>query len=354
MASPTNIIGRDESRYPLDHGAAVPLYFFLNAGVSSNLVLASFSGLEVDAHLRFGQAIEAAAEESGKRVVLVASGDFSHRLTPDSPAGFSPRGREFDQLLATSIRANDRKSILQIDSSLLWDAGECGYRSLVIALGALPTSTMELLSYEGPFGVGYMVASFFPPRQPLMEQDVSTKGEMAARAQDERLILELAQKAVETYVREGRALEPPSNLEGLLAEQAGVFVSLKIQGVLRGCIGTVEPTEPDIASEIIRNGIAAASRDPRFRPVRPEELLDIKYSVDILSPPEQVESFQQLDPKQYGVIVQAGGRRGLLLPDLEGVETVEDQIAIARRKAGIHPEDAVQILRFTVRRFGEK
>lgn len=349
---PVSIIGQDDRAYTLDHGATVPLHFLLEAGICAKLVLATFSALDVDTHLRLGKAIAAAAGESGKRVVLIASGDLSHRLTPNAPAGYSLKGREFDQALVTSIRTNDRKTLLTMDDRLLQEAGECGYRSLVVALGAMPESTMEVLSYEGPFGVGYLVASLSLPRAAESENITPEHEKDPGRLRDEGAILTLAQRAVETYVREGRVLEPPVDPEGLLAEPAGAFVSLKVHGALRGCIGTFEPTEPNIAAEIIRNGIAAATRDPRFLPVRSEELPHLKYSVDILSPPELISGDQQLDPKKYGVIVQSGGRRGLLLPDLEGVDTVEDQISIARRKAGIPIEAPVQLHRFTVQRFG--
>ncbi len=352
---PVSVVGKPEQVHRLDHGAAVPLYFLLGAGARFNLVLVTFSALNVDAHLRFGRAIAAAAAAAEKRVVLLASGDLSHRLIPGAPAGYSPRGRDFDLALLSALQRCDREAILGLDEGLLREAGECGYRSLVVALGALPEAQVEVLSYEGPFGVGYMVATFRVGETVVRESGPSG-GEPAARvglSEDERTALALARRAVETYVREGRVLEVPSSPEGLLAGRSGVFVSLKMEGDLRGCIGTFEPTEPTVAAEIIRNAIAAATRDPRFLPVRAEELPRLQYSVDILSMPEPVEDQQQLDPRRYGVIVQAGGRRGLLLPDLEGVSTVEEQVAIARRKAGIPPNMPVQMHRFTVRRIKE-
>lgn len=354
LGVPVSLMGKADRIHRLDHGAAVPLYFFAEAGVRCKLVLATFSALGTDVHLRFGRAIAAAANASRKRVVLVASGDLSHRLTPDAPAGYSPRGREFDNALVAALREGDRKAILELDEGLLREAGECGYRSLVIALGALPESQVEVLSYEGPFGVGYLVARFYG--EAIGQMDGSSSAVTTASLEprhEETAVLGLAKRAVETYVREGRVLEIPADPEGLLADRAGVFVSLKMHGDLRGCIGTFEPTERNIAAEIIRNGIAAATRDPRFLPVAREELPYLRYSVDILSRPEPVESERQLDPKKYGVIVQAGSRRGLLLPDLEGVSTVQEQLSIARRKAGIPLGVPVQLYRFTVRRIGE-
>jgi len=131
---------------------------------------------------------------------------------------------------------------------------------------------------------------------------------------------------------------------------AGAFVCLKIHGGLRGCIGTIEPTCKSLAEEIIQNTISAAANDPRFLPVEPEELKDIDVSVDVLFPPEPVESRECLDPKRYGVIVENGSRRGLLLPDLDGVDTVEQQIDIARQKAFISRSEPIKLYRFEVKR----
>jgi AmmeMemoRadiSam system protein A len=134
-------------------------------------------------------------------------------------------------------------------------------------------------------------------------------------------------------------------------KRAGVFVSIKKHGHLRGCIGTVEPYQENIAAEIMANALSAGLRDPRFHPVRQEELDDLEYSVDVLQPPEPVASIQELDPVKYGVIVRAGSRSGLLLPNLEGINTAEEQVAIARQKAGIGPEEEVQLARFEVVRY---
>ena len=167
-------------------------------------------------------------------------------------------------------------------------------------------------------------------------------------------LVQLAKRAVELYVREGKVL--PVREEDLpeeLCRRAGVFVCLKEQQMLRGCIGTFQPTEPTIAHETVRNAISAATHDPRFQSVRPEELEDLRYTVDVLTAPEPVTGKSELDPRRYGVIVRSGGRRGLLLPDLEGVDTAERQIAIAMQKAGIMPGSPVDLSRFEVRRYTE-
>ena len=163
-------------------------------------------------------------------------------------------------------------------------------------------------------------------------------------------LVELARQTITQYVRSGVTIPPPKQLTDEMAQPAGTFVSLHKGSALRGCIGTLEPTRPTVAEEIIQNAISAATRDPRFPPVQPDELAELDISVDVLTPAEPVASSDELDPKRYGVIVQSGWRRGVLLPDLEGVDTAEYQVSIARRKAGIGPQEPVQLYRFEVRR----
>jgi len=164
-------------------------------------------------------------------------------------------------------------------------------------------------------------------------------------------LVDLAGKAIEVFIRKDRILEAPSALTEEMKQKAGVFVSLHKMGDLRGCIGTFMPTQDNVAKEIIMNAISAAARDPRFSPVEEEELNDLEISVDVLSAPEPVKDISELDAKKYGVIVSAGSRRGLLLPDLEGVDTPEQQIAICRRKAGISEKEPVQLFKFVVKRY---
>lgn len=165
-------------------------------------------------------------------------------------------------------------------------------------------------------------------------------------------LVKLAKDAVELYIREHKVLKlREEDLTPELNELAGVFVCLKIGGMLRGCIGTFQPSEKNVAAETVRNAVSAATCDPRFPCVEARELPDIEYSVDVLTSPEQVKGPGDLDPKRYGIIVQAGGRRGLLLPDLEGVDTVEEQVSIATQKAGIRLGTPVTLYRFEVKRY---
>jgi MEMO1 family protein len=168
-------------------------------------------------------------------------------------------------------------------------------------------------------------------------------------------LVQLAHRAVAAHILVGRHLSPPSENEMTpeMRDRAGTFVSLHEFGELRGCIGTFLPQRTNVAEEIIENAIASATRDPRFPPVQPDEVDDLEISVDVLSEPEPVESAAELDPEIYGVIVTDlnNFRRGLLLPALEQVKTAAQQLAIARQKAFIGPDEPVRLYRFHVKRY---
>jgi AmmeMemoRadiSam system protein A len=166
-------------------------------------------------------------------------------------------------------------------------------------------------------------------------------------------LVQLAKDTIENYVRHGKTIQQPRELTPEMEKRAGTFVSIHKHGMLRGCIGTIEPTQANVALEVIQNAISSATRDPRFPPIMPEELADLDIKVDVLGEPEPVESMDELDPRRYGVIVQSARdwRKGLLLPDLEGVDTVEYQVDIARRKAGIMPGEPIELYRFEVVRY---
>jgi AmmeMemoRadiSam system protein A/AmmeMemoRadiSam system protein B len=333
--------------YDLDHGTAVPLYFLLRNGWHGKVVTLGYSFLSNDDHLRFGGCIRRAVDEVGRRVAFIASGDLSHRLKPRAPAGYNLEAHIFDDQVVDALQSNTPERIVEIDQDLRKLAGECGYRSMLVAIGAsseLPLSC-EVLSYEAPFGVGYLVAQLSSrPRMPESEQ------------LDEISLPALARAAVETFVRSGSVLPSPElSIESLLAARAPCFVSLKMQnGELRGCIGTIEPARRTLAEEIIANAISAASNDPRFNPVGEDELSNLRYSVDVLFPPQET-TMRELDPSVFGVIVEdeSGGRRGLLLPDIPGINDAHQQVAIASRKAGIRPDEPVRLYRFRVERYRE-
>ena len=330
-------------QHDLDHGTAVPLYFLLRNGWRGKVVTLGYSFLSNADHLRFGSCIRKAADQVGRRVAFIASGDLSHRLKPEAPAGYNPNAHVFDEQVVDALRSNDPQKIVDIDFDLRRLAGECGYRSMLVAIGAsseLPLSC-EVLSYEAPFGVGYLVAQ-------LTNQTLASDREQVS-------LPALAREAVETFVRSGKILAPSKSVEELLASRAPCFVSLKtLKGELRGCIGTIEPARETLAEEIIANAISAATGDPRFEPVKPDELSNLRYSVDVLFPPEETVK-EELDPSVFGVIVEdeSSSRRGLLLPDIPGIDNVEQQVEIAARKAGIERGEATRLWRFKVDRFRE-
>lgn len=341
----------------LDHGVLIPLYFLRKAGVDCPIVRMGLSGFSALAHYRLGQCVSEAVEALGRHAVFVASGDLSHKLKSDGPYGFAPEGPVFDKAVTETMASGNFLQFLTMDPALCERAAECGLRSFQMMAGALDGLSVapQLLSHEGTFGVGYAVALF-----PVTGRDESRRFS-AACEQAQRTRLEerraredewvrLARLSLETYVRTGRRLDSlPDALPRELTEQAaGAFVSLHMGGRLRGCIGTIGPTQESLAWEIIRNAVSAGTRDPRFPAVRAEELDELEYSVDVLGQPESVDALDQLDPRQYGVIVSFGHQRGLLLPDLDGVDTVEQQIDIARQKGGIRATDPYTLQRFKV------
>ncbi len=345
----------------MDHGTTVPLYFLQRYGWHGRVVALGFSFLSNEDHTRFGVCIRRAAEKCGHRVAFVASGDLSHRLKPEAPAGYNPRAHLFDELVVEALRSDAAERIIEIDPDLRKLAGECGYRSLLVALGATQDSprSCEVLSYEAPFGVGYLVAQLSFVRAegaPGLAKAVRNEADQNEGLVDsDQLVAALARKAVETFVLTNALIKPPRHPVGLLAERAACFVSIKTRtGDLRGCVGTVEPAQETLAQELILNAIHAASRDPRFQTISAAELPHLSYSVDVLSAPEPA-TFAELDPKNFGVIVEddAGRHRGLLLPDLEGVDTAAKQVEIAARKGGIPAGVPVRLSRFRVQRFRE-
>ena len=340
----------------LDHGVLIPLYFLRKAGVTCPIVRMGLSGFSALDHYRLGQCVAEAVETLGRRAVFVASGDLSHKLKPDGPYGFAPEGPVFDEAVTKTMASGNFLEFLTMDPSLCDRAAECGLRSFQIMAGALDGLAVQprLLSHEDTFGVGYGVALF-----PVTGRDDTRRYAACEQIQKERLAarraredpwVRLARLSLETFLRQGHALQAlPDGLPAELTTQAaGAFVSLHKNGQLRGCIGTIAPTEKNVAEEIVHNAVSAGTRDPRFPPVRADELDELAYSVDVLGRPESVDSPAQLDPKRYGVIVSYGRKRGLLLPDLDGVDTVEEQVEIARRKGGIRAEDPYTLQRFKV------
>lgn len=341
----------------LDHGVTVPLYFLRKAGVNLPLVHVSMTLSPPEKLYLFGIAVRRAAESTGRRVALLASGDLSHCLTYGAPGGFNPKGEEFDEELANLLEGPDVEGILNLDQELVREAGECGYRSIVMMLGALDGYDVKggVLSYEGPFGVGYLVAAYQPvgknPARSFLKRIQSKDREKLTRQREEEsYLVKIARQSLENYVND-RPEPVVDDIPGEFREKAGVFVSIKKKGNLRGCIGTIRPTAGNIVEEVKANAINAGIHDPRFMPVQREELDDLEYSVDVLQPPEPVKGIKELNPEKYGVIVRAGRKSGLLLPNLEGINTAEEQVRIARQKAGLGANEPIELERFEVVRY---
>lgn len=348
------------SRYDLDHGTAVPLYFLQRGGFTGSVVALGYSFLSNHEHIRFGNCITKAAGRVSRPTAFVASGDLSHRLLPSAPAGYEPQAYLFDEQVVEAIQAGNPSGVIDIDQELRRIAGECGYRSMLVAFGVAQDiePNYEVLHYEAPFGVGYLVAQLTRNNKAstLRSREAAEAIETAPTVSRDATATDLpslARCAVESFVCERVIIRAPDWLE---AAPAGCFVSIKtFDGVLRGCIGTIEPARQSLGEELIANAINAATCDPRFLPISPRELPHLTYSVDILFSPELAMP-EELDPREYGVIVEdeLGSRRGLLLPDLEGVDTVEQQLQIARQKAGIGATSVIKLSRFRVVRYREE
>ncbi|WP_302962256.1 AmmeMemoRadiSam system protein A [uncultured Adlercreutzia sp.] len=454
------VAGAPAAQTEIDHGAFVPLHFLAQTVDLEEVPVlrVGLSALSPSDHHFLGQSITRAAERLDMRCVLIASGDLSHRLKEDGPYGFNPAGPKFDRAVEGVFARGNLQELFALDPVMCENAAECGLRSFEIMAGALEGLPFrpQLLSYEGPFGVGYAIAAFEVEAGPSsteeeVEAEIRGAHAKAAREHEEAVegpedgalpdaeragerqdrceggarsnvdaaaagktagaavasasaagaasaktpgapdsgtpahrhplawdrdaddsldaeereaneeilslvldpevdpLVALARLSVESIVGSGEVLAVPQGLpDSMTGRRAGAFVSLHKDGKLRGCIGTIAPARDCLAEEVIMNGVAAATEDPRFPQVRPDELDALSYSVDVLGEPEPVHSLEQLDPMRYGVIVTRGFKRGLLLPDLEGVDTVMDQLAIAKQKAGIRADEDAKIERFEV------
>lgn len=350
-----------ERERELDHGTMVPLYFIRKHYKEGKIIRIGLSGLPLADHYKLGMFIKQVAEELGRNAVFVASGDLSHKLQDYGPYGFDPAGPVYDKRIMEAASKADFGGMLEFDEDFLDKAAECGHRSFVIMAGAFDGLDVkpEVLSHQDVTGVGYGIAIFEPGGKNESRCFLKAMADRI-KATESTPYVKLARATIEQFVKTGKRLKFPADLPAGLAEalpveatkdRAGAFVSVHKNGMLRGCIGTIGPVQDSIAEEIISNAISAVSRDPRFERVREDELELLEINVDILGKPENIDGPDQLDVKRYGVIVSCGARKGLLLPDLEGVDTVEEQIDIARRKGGISPDDDYKLQRFEVVRY---
>ena len=352
---PAGVMGERDKR--LDHGTMVPLYFIRRKYTGAKIVRIGLSGLPLSEHYRFGQMIREAVDKLGRKAVFVASGDLSHKLQDYGPYGFAEEGPQYDARIMDVCSRAAFGELFDFDETFCDRAAECGHRSFVIMAGAFDGLAVKAtqLSHEDVTGVGYGICTFYPgekdeSRHFLKQYLGGAAKRLAEKRAKEDPYVQLARKSVEYYILHHRKMEMPEDLpEELLTKRAGAFVSIHEHGKLRGCIGTIAPVRDCVAREIIDNAISASTRDPRFDPIRAHELKWLEISVDVLGEAEPIKSPAELDVKRYGVIVTKGMKRGLLLPDLDGVDTVEEQISIAKSKAGIADWDTnVELQRFEV------
>jgi AmmeMemoRadiSam system protein B/AmmeMemoRadiSam system protein A len=323
----------DDSRAHEDeHSIEVQLPFLQFFKPDIRIVPITLTPAPAEIYKEIGKDIARALKALGRDAVIIASGDMTH-YEPQETAN------EKDNLAIEAILALDEDELTERYQT--YGITMCAHGPVVCLIAAakeLGVAGAELVKYETSGDttcdysavVGYAGIIFKAALHPL-----------AALARD----------TVEAYAREGVKPAEPDKLTTEMKKRAGVFVSIHKRGALRGCIGTFEPQQKNVAKEIITNAVSASTRDPRFSPVRPDELKDLDYSVDVLTAPEPVEDISRLDPAKYGVIVEAGWRRGLLLPDLEGVDNAEQQVEICRQKGGIAPDEPVKLYRFEVKRY---
>lgn len=349
--------GTDYERMPqLDHGTMVPLYFLEKELPDAQFVRIGLSGLPLSRNYELGELIARAAEKTGKRVALIASGDLSHCQKEDGPYGYKPEGPEYDRRIMEDMGQADFGKLFDYSPDFRETAAECGHGSFAILAGAFDGQDVKAkpLSHEDTFGVGYGFVEFTPEgpdenRHFLKEYEHKAKKEIEDRIAKEDAYVALARSTINSYIKKEPIYVPENLPEEMEKEQAGVFVSIHENGQLRGCIGTIEPTKPNITEEILNNAVSASTRDPRFPAITVDELPYLDINVDVLAKPEPISSPDELDVKKYGVIVTKGRKRGLLLPNLEGVDTIEQQIAIACSKAGLRPDEpGIQLERFEV------
>ena len=338
---------------PLDHGALVPLWFLAGAGWSGPAVLLSLNYPGEGGLTSLGEAIAAAANATQMRIGVVASGDMSHRLTQGAPCGFHPGAHRFDDTFIRHVRSGEYRKILSINSELRESAAEDVADSTIVAASAIGWNSTghRLLNYEGPFGVGYGVAVLFAGEPGGGDCPVAIDTGLQL---ENGVLPGIARKSIIAALRGSNETCPQASGD-YLTKPRGVFVTIRHRdNRLRGCVGTITPASQDLLTETWRNARLAALRDARFTPVATDELPDLRFHVSVVHSVEDVMSPADLNPSRFGVIVSVpDGRRGVLLPGIKDVKTVDQQIRIARQKAWIDPNEPVKLERFQVDNFEE-
>lgn len=352
LANKECLLTKKVSNNELDHGTMVPLYFIRQKFEKSKIIVIGLAGLPLIEHYKMGMVIKKAIDNLNRNVVYIASGDLSHKLQEYGPYGFIEEGPVYDKKIMDVCRNARFNELLEFSNSFLDKAAECGHRSFTIMAGTMDKLNVEAKEYshEDITGVGYGICSFYPKEKNEDRCFYSKylKAEEKRVASEDELV-NLAKETIRSYIINNKIIDIPENIsKEYLENKAGVFVSIHKFDRLRGCIGTFLPTTNSIAEEVIRNAIEAATNDPRFEKITSEELNYLEIKVDILKTPEIITSKEMLNVKKYGIIVTSGYKRGLLLPDLEGVDTVDKQIEIAMRKGNITKDEDIILERFEV------
>ncbi len=340
----------------LDHGATVPLSYLISAGWKGPTVVVGLNQPGDDQLEEFGHTIAEAANALRFRLALIASGDMSHRLTATAPSGYHADGTRFDQTFIELLRSGSLHDIGQLDPAVVAHADEDVLAPTRIALAAVDYTApgRTVLSYEGPFGVGYGVAI-------LAERQVRDPASAAIPATATPIVLShradlpwVARCAVAAVFQNGPDA-PPFEAAGDLAQPQALFVTLRrVDHELRGSSGSPTPTQKDLVWQTWHDAREAAFRDSRFHALRVEELLHVRFSVSLLGPLETISSPAQLNPALYGLLVSSSaGRQGLLLPGIKSVDSPAEQLRLARHRAGVKASESVKLQRFTSQTFQE-
>ncbi|MEE9366624.1 MAG: AmmeMemoRadiSam system protein B [Dehalococcoidales bacterium] len=333
LLSITHHLQEDDAAHAFEHSIEVQLPFLQYFRPDIRIVPITLSFASIDAYKEIGREIARAINDTKREAVIMASSDMTHYEPHDTAA------RKDRQAIDAILRLDEDELFRRVEEHNISMCGVAPVATLISAARELGATSAELVRYQtsGDTSGDYSAV-------------VGYAG-IIIKAVAMHLLVQHAKNTIETYVTSGDVISPPEELTPEMQQKAGVFVSLHKFGELRGCIGTFEPTNPNVAEEIISNAISSATRDPRFPPIAPEELGDLEYSVDVLTKPKPIKNRKALDPRKYGVIVECGFRKGLLLPDLDGVDTVDQQINICCQKAGILSSEPLKLYRFEVNRY---
>ena len=339
-------LDRDEAAYykkslEIDWGSFVPLYYLQQAGFDGKIILISPDYTKREKDYALGGIVTSVAKKSRHRVALIASGDLSHKLTPDAPHGYTPEGEKYDAIAMKSLETRDPLLLDALSTPYVSDIDTCGLPSLYFLLGALGNSPAELavLSHEGPFGVGYGVALYLP------------KEEAAEKKTATDPYVKLAKEAIEKYVKTGRFLRIPKDLPPELEKPGAVLITLREYGATRGYAYALRPQFHNLAEEIIHMAKAAATESHQYMPVQVDELDNLDISVETIESLEPISSIEELDPSRYAFVVEGHYQShpaAIIIPAHRvEYDTPQKQWDDAKKRAPFFQENEVKLYRMT-------